>query len=225
MSDGHTRYALWLRFILDTPIPVSLGYRLLVTGPKFHHRDTEDTEVGSLGILRVACQGVSLPDRLSLIQACPIISNPKSYFLLPPCSLCLCGEIYLCGFGGLAGSNPVSPLRSKNSLITISTQSSRSWVFSSGVRPSSLAAGSSFPMPDEVKSSNKCLILLFSIFLRWATAHERFSVKLCALGRSSYFQNLSYLGKRGEAALCDEAYCPTTRGVVSPSLSWFSATI
>ncbi len=162
---------------------------------------------------------------VSLIQAFPILPNLRSHFLLPQCSLCLCGKIYLWRFGGSAGSNSVSLLLCKNSLITISTQSSRSWVFSSGVRPSSLSAGSSFPIPDEVKSSNKCLILLFSIFLRWATAHERFSVKLCALGRSSYFQNLSYLGKRGEAALCDEAYCPTTRGVVSPSLSWFSATI
>jgi hypothetical protein len=36
---------LRLRFILDTPIPVSLGYRLLAAGPKIHHRDTELTEV------------------------------------------------------------------------------------------------------------------------------------------------------------------------------------
>jgi len=147
MSDGRTRCALRLRFILDTPIPLSLGYRLLVTGPRFHHRDTEDTEVGS----------------------------------------------YLCGLCGLAVSNPVSLLLSKNSLITISTQSSRSWVFSSGVRPSSLSAGSSCPITDEVKSSNKCLILLFSILLRCATARQVLR-ELCALGRRSYFQKLSYLG-------------------------------
>ena len=45
MTDVRAPCALRLRFILDTPIPLSLGYRLLVTGSKFHHRDTEDTEV------------------------------------------------------------------------------------------------------------------------------------------------------------------------------------
>jgi hypothetical protein len=50
MTDVRAPCALRLRFILDTPIPLSLGYRLLVTGPKFHHRDTEDTKFGRVQI-------------------------------------------------------------------------------------------------------------------------------------------------------------------------------
>jgi len=35
MTDVGALCALRLRFILDSPIPLSLGYRLLVTGPNF----------------------------------------------------------------------------------------------------------------------------------------------------------------------------------------------
>jgi len=47
MTDVRAPCALRLRFILDTPIPLCLGYRLLVTATKFHHRDTEGTKFGT----------------------------------------------------------------------------------------------------------------------------------------------------------------------------------
>jgi hypothetical protein len=64
MIDVRPPYALRLRFILDTPIPLSLGYRLLGTGPKFQHRadfapspplatSAEDTEGTKFGWVQI----------------------------------------------------------------------------------------------------------------------------------------------------------------------------
>ena len=87
----------------------------------------------------------------------------------------------------------VSLCDSKNSLITISTHSSRSWVFSPGVSPSSLAAGSSRLLTDEVISSNKGLILMSPMFCElWVLVVKLWSTDYSRGGLSLVFAVLSH---------------------------------
>ncbi|MGA7125297.1 MAG: hypothetical protein WBZ19_03260, partial [Chthoniobacterales bacterium] len=89
-------------------MPFSLGYRLLVTG-SCHSKVT--------GILSQQGHKGAKTEQV----------QKKAFFEIHYLSQSFC----LCGLCDLAVNYSVSLLRSKNSLIMISTQSSRSWVRSS----------------------------------------------------------------------------------------------